>query len=69
MTLFSYFSVSSLLSPGGTRLSLVHVYPVNNTTEDIRENRRPDKVASNYSWISYLDKTRNYRSSMRMDIS
>lgn len=41
MTLFSYFS---LLSP-----PLVHV---NNTTEDIRENRRLDIAASNHSWIS-----------------
>lgn len=40
MTLFSYFS---LLSP-----PLVHV---NNTTEDIRENRRLDIAASNH-WIS-----------------
>lgn len=54
LLLFFCFSLSF---PSGT--PLVHVYPVNNTTEDIRENRRLDIVGSNHSWIS-LGQTRNY---------
>lgn len=54
LLLFFCFSLSF---PSGT--PLVRVYPINNTTEDIRENRRLDIVASNHSWVS-LGQTRNY---------